>query len=68
MLLLHVSNGNDVIMQKSAFLASEAGVELSIFVNKKLGAVFFWRRRVHHAKGIWQRYCICRIRWLRSGV
>lgn len=36
-----VSNGNDVIMQKSAFLASEAGVELSIFVNKKLGAGFF---------------------------
>ena len=28
-------------MQKSAFLASEAGVELSIHFNKKLGAGFF---------------------------
>lgn len=30
-----------MIMQKSAFLASEAGVELSVFINKKLGAGFF---------------------------
>ena len=31
----------ELIVQKSAFLASEAGVELSIHFNKKLGAGFF---------------------------
>lgn len=33
--------GNEIIVQKSGFLASEAGVELSIFFQKKLGAGFF---------------------------
>lgn len=32
---------NPMITQKSAFLASEAGVELSVFFQKKLGAGFF---------------------------
>lgn len=36
-----ISPGNEMIVQKSAFLASEAGVELSIFFNQKLGAGFF---------------------------
>ena len=31
----------EFVLQKSAFLASEAGVELSIHFNKKLGAGFF---------------------------
>ena len=31
----------DMVFQKSAFLASEIGVELSVFFNKKLGAGFF---------------------------
>lgn len=30
-----------IIVQKSAFLAGEAGVELSVFFQKKLGAGFF---------------------------
>ena len=34
-------NGNDVICQKSAFLASTSGVALSTFFNKKLGAGVF---------------------------
>ena len=33
--------GNEMILQKNAFLAGEAGVELSIFFNKKLGAGLF---------------------------
>ena len=38
---LHVSPGREMILQKSAFLASETGVNLSIFFNKKLGAGLF---------------------------
>ena len=36
--------GNEVIVQKSGFLAAEEGVDLSIFFQKKLGAGLFWRR------------------------
>lgn len=40
-LAVEIGPGKDIIMQKSAFLASEPTVELSIFFNKKLGAGFF---------------------------
>ena len=36
-----IAPGNGVICQKKSFLASEAGVELSIFFQKKAGAGFF---------------------------
>ena len=36
-----IAPGREMIVQKNAFLASEAGVELSIHFNKKLGAGFF---------------------------
>ena len=38
---LEVTPGKSFILQKSAFLASEAGVQLSVHVNQKLGAGFF---------------------------
>ena len=38
---LQVSPGREMILQKSAFLASETGVNLSVFFNKKLGAGLF---------------------------
>ncbi len=38
---IEISPGKSMIVQKSAFLASEAGVELSIFFQKKLGSGFF---------------------------
>ncbi len=38
---LQVSPGREMILQKSAFLASETGVTLSIFFNKKLGVGLF---------------------------
>lgn len=38
---LQIAPGREMILQKSAFLASEAGVSLSIHFNKKLGAGFF---------------------------
>ena len=38
---LQVSPGREMILQKSAFLASGTGVTLSIFFNKKLGAGLF---------------------------
>lgn len=36
-----ISPGREIIVQKSGFLAAEAGVELSVFFQKKLGAGFF---------------------------
>ena len=38
---IEISPGKEIILQKRAFLASEAGVELSIHFSKKLGAGFF---------------------------
>lgn len=38
---IEISGGNEIIVQKSAFLASEAGVSLSIHFNKKFGAGLF---------------------------
>ena len=36
-----IAPGQEMIVQKSAFLAAESGVELSIHFSKKLGAGFF---------------------------
>ena len=38
---LDIAPGREVILQKSSFLASEAGVKLSTHFNKKFGAGFF---------------------------
>ena len=38
---IDIKPGGNFIVQKSAFLAAEAGVELSIHFNKKMGAGFF---------------------------
>lgn len=38
---LNISAGHSMIVQKSAFLASEDGVELSMYFQKKLGSGFF---------------------------
>lgn len=39
--VFNISPSNEMVVQKSGFLASEAGVELSVFFQKKLGAGFF---------------------------
>ncbi|MCQ4725364.1 TIGR00266 family protein [Anaerotignum faecicola] len=36
-----ISKGNGIVVQKSGFLAAEAGVELSVFFQKKLSAAIF---------------------------
>ena len=36
-----IAPGREMILQKSAFLAAETGVELSVHFSKKLGAGFF---------------------------
>lgn len=38
---VEIGPGREIIAQKTAFLASEAGVELSIFFRKNLGSGFF---------------------------
>ena len=40
-LALNIAPGQEVILQKSAFLAAEPGVELSIHFNKKIGTGLF---------------------------
>lgn len=40
-LAVEVTPGKDLICQKSAFLAATAGVDISIFFQKKIGAGFF---------------------------
>ncbi len=40
-MVLEIAGGKEYIMQKTAFLASEAGVELSVHFNKKAGVGFF---------------------------
>ena len=40
-LAVELTPGKSVIAQKKAFLACEAGVEMSVFFQKKLGKVFF---------------------------
>lgn len=36
-----IAPGNEIVVQKSGFLASQTSVELSVFFQKKLGAGFF---------------------------
>lgn len=36
-----IAPGQEMIFQKSAFLAGEVGIEMSVFINKKLGTGFF---------------------------
>lgn len=38
---ISIAPGQEMILQKSAFLAAESGVNLSVYFNKKLGAGFF---------------------------
>ena len=38
---ISIAPGQEMVFQKSAFLAAEAGVELSIHFNEKLGSGFF---------------------------
>lgn len=38
---ISIAPGQEMILQKSAFLAAESGVNLSVHFNKKLGAGFF---------------------------
>jgi len=38
---INIAPGYEMILQKSAFLAAESGVELSVHFNKKLGVGFF---------------------------
>lgn len=40
-LAFQIAPGREVILQKKSFLASEAGVELSVFFNKRVGAGLF---------------------------
>ena len=38
---IQIAPGREIVLQKSAFLASEAGVQMSVHFNKKLGTGFF---------------------------
>ena len=38
---IQIAPGKEIVLQKSAFLASEAGVQMAVHFNKKLGTGFF---------------------------
>ena len=57
---LEISSGHSMIVQKSAFLASEEGVELSMHFQKKIRKRHIWRRRFHYAEIERKWNCICR--------
>lgn len=38
---IQIAPGREIVLQKSAFLASEAGVQMAVHFNKKLGTGFF---------------------------
>ena len=46
-----ISPGNELIVQKSGFLAAESGVELSVFFQKA-GSRVLRRRRIYHATAV----------------
>ena len=70
-----IAPGQEMILQKSAYLAGENGVELSAFFNKKIGAGLFGgegfiisgkgylkpKCRFYYAESIWPWYHVCRI-------
>ena len=45
-LALEIGPGNEIILQKAAFLASEPGVQLSMHFNKKLGTILGFNKVV----------------------
>lgn len=45
-----IAPGQELIVQKSGFLASEEGVDLSIFLPKEIRSRILRRRRVYHAE------------------
>ena len=53
-----------MVVQKSGFLASEAGVELSVFFQKKLGSGFFGGEGFIMQKLSGNEYRFCGNRWL----
>ena len=50
---IDVDPGKEVIIQKSAFLASEENVETSVFFNKKFSSGIFGGERFYFNKGFW---------------
>lgn len=64
---VEIGPGREMILQKSAFLAAEAGVELSIhFKKNRCGA--FRRRGLHHAEAVRPGYGLRGDRWRIGGV
>jgi uncharacterized protein (TIGR00266 family) len=72
-LTFDISPQNEVIVQKSGFLASEAGVELSMFFNRKFktglfgGEGFIMQRLSGHGKAFVEIDGYCKVFELRPG-
>ena len=52
---VEITPDRPVVVQKSSFLASETGVTLSVFFQKKTGRRLFWRRGIHYAEAFRSR-------------
>ena len=59
-----IGPGRELVVQKSGFLASEAGVQLSVFFQKKL----LRRRGLHHAEALRPGDCLHRVRRAYRGI
>ena len=53
--VVDIGPGREMIVQKSAFLAAEEGVDLSIHFQKRLGAGFFGGEGFVHITVYWER-------------
>lgn len=56
----NIRPGQEMIFQKSAFLASEAGVQLSVHFHKKVASGLFEEKDLFFRKSV-DRSCICGI-------
>ena len=62
---IQITPDKPIIAQKSAFLASEQGVELSVFFQKKLGAGFFGGALLcrNSLAGVWPFWRLTAMAW-----
>ena len=63
-----IGPGRELVVQKSGFLASEAGVQLSVFFREEAGLRLLRRRGLHHAEALRPGDCLHRVRRAHRGI
>lgn len=65
---VEITPDRPVIVQKSAFLAGVESVDISLFLQKKLGARLLRRRRLYNAETFGRGYSVCGDRRLHRRI